>query len=213
MLTQMMAKPEAGVPALVAALLWLALSAWWLYVLNTASVKRQFGVPTQPTAARSGRPLSISIMAVLFFIAPLGLFQAWRLPPSTSWLMGCPVPVWVFRTVFVLLTGLGVWLGIGLWRLKPWARTGAIAYSIVTLINTLLQFRVPLSSFTSMLQETRTRLSAEQLTAMQSSLPTFLHGIFVMAILFEVVKVWCLVTRGSYFSRQAATMTAPPPST
>ena len=144
-----------------------SLGAWWLYYFNKGSVRAQFrsaqfqaapvlGValpesvhPTPPhsfivppPAATSARPVSISVVAVLLLVgsAMLPLSLLYRAP---VWLFGFFVSGWRASLIVALLGLAHLAAGVGLLKLKPWARILAICIAIFSLLNILLTVFLP----------------------------------------------------------------------
>lgn len=142
-----------------------ALGGWWLYFFTKKSTRAQFAggsyaaAPAAPSAIqfdlpppmrRLGRPVSITVIAVLLIIpacfAPLSLIEMRVLFP------GQQIPFMFFG---VFLTGsIGAALmvallmtqliaGIGLLRLRPWARLLAIWVEAFSLLNMIVSFAQP----------------------------------------------------------------------
>lgn len=142
----------------------LALGVWWLLLLVLRSTRAQFAAPgarerqlaldssivyaagaafVPPPVFAFRRPVSITVIAV-FLLTGVAAFPLLFLYPGN----------WRITVLFgVLLTGNKVlaallpWcvaelaLGIGLLRLKPWARVGTIAYCIATMANGIASVR------------------------------------------------------------------------
>ncbi len=191
-------------PAIVIGLLWMALSLWWCYVLNRRSVKQQFGQGTRegPASLRTGRPLSVAVIAILFMITPMALPQLWQLSASWSWILGVHVPRWLFCSVTVFLTAVSVCVGIGLWRLKPWARTAGIVYTVYEIISALLSSRTPFPTTARLPQSSS--LNPERLKQMDAVVTQALIPIILTVIvIFLAIQLWVLMTRRESFHRSA----------
>lgn len=138
-----------GVRVVLAAFYFLqmALGAWWLWLFTRESVKAQFGkaavaapAGASPAAAAArvgvaqGRPVSITIIAVLLLIgilnAPIAL--ALRLP---ALFLGKLVAGWAAAAFFLGFSVAGLAIGIGLLKLRPWSRWGAIGLYAFGLLN------------------------------------------------------------------------------
>jgi hypothetical protein len=180
---------------------WVALSLWWFYLLNKPSVKQQFGSGGSGAtiASRSSRPLSITIIAIMLFTTPLALFQLWNIPPSLSWMLGFQVPLWLFRTITLVLLPMSVAIGIGLWRLRPWARQVAIVYFVYGLLNGLLSFRVPLPSAAELYKSPL--LHPDQVASMDTLMPLMRTAILIVAVISFLLQILFLVIRRKSFYR------------
>ena len=155
----------------------MLLGIWWLYFFMKAATREQFaarrvaavpafaasGTYAPPVAAhatglayaeppmrRFGRPVSITIIAVLFLIgpcfAPISYLQMRVMFPGTG------VPVFFFGrmlagepaiVVFCLLLALRAVAGVGLLKLKPWARILAICLEVFGMVNAGVSFGLP----------------------------------------------------------------------
>ena len=188
----------AAAPILLIGIPWMTVSSWWLYLLNKPSVKLQFE-SGQLRSGKTGRPLSITVIAMFMFLAPLGLTQVWRQPASVSWLLGFHVPLWIFRSYMLLSIALSVLLGIGLWRLKPWARRGAIGYLTFCVLNILLSLRMPIPSISELSElPGGTSLNAAQLQQMVNSMWS---TIMIGAVISCLLQMWFLVNKRKNFER------------
>jgi hypothetical protein len=101
----------------------------------------------------SKRPTGITILAgVQTFVGCANLAIA-LLPMTGIWLWGTTVATWVLAHPWARPIALGgellvfaiyVWIGIGLWRLRPWARQAEIVFLVVVTLDRLadaLSFR------------------------------------------------------------------------
>ena len=137
-------------------LLLLAIGIWWLVFFNRPKVKAQFAhsAPASSDAATpesahswqnnasaapapevAQRPLSITILAWLLLAGclfiPLGLILHSPAILFTKMLTG-----WPATAVFFIFAILQLFIGIGLLRLRPFARIAAIAYFVFGAVNT-----------------------------------------------------------------------------
>jgi hypothetical protein len=146
-----------------------ALGAWWLYYFNTSSIRAQFrarfipapafsaaaipafNVPPEtpqgsfilpPPATTSARPVSISVIAVLLLAgsAMMPLSLLYRAPLL---LFGFLVSGWRAYLIVALLALTNLAAGVGLLKLKPWARILAICIAIFSVLNILLTVFLP----------------------------------------------------------------------
>ncbi len=144
------------------------LAVWWLYYFNTQKVKDLFRARNLPIAppvvqplvaqppaleplpngspAKMKRPVSITVIAALMLIyAGMAPFSLVALV-----LMKFPAPIFGFwiagwRGVAFLLSSFGVLLaaGLGLLKLRPWARILCICYLGFVIVNSVLTFVLP----------------------------------------------------------------------
>jgi hypothetical protein len=141
-----------------------ALGIWWLYYFNQRAIREEFrnpqflpaplpafGVPSAPplsgfvvpsAAAAPARPVSISVIAAMSLIgaAMLPINLLYRAPLL---LCGYLISGWRGFLFAVLLSGANVAAGVGLFKLKLWARTLAIGVAIFGLINSLATILIP----------------------------------------------------------------------
>ena len=138
-----------------------SLAIWWLYFFNTRAVKEQFGAKSYPIAPplplppqdsvglarlEHRRPISITVIAALLLVSAASGSSALFLIPFFQ------LPTILFGfiiqgsgVVALLLAFMGVQTvaGIGLLKLRPWARTLAIWYFAFTILNGLVDVLRP----------------------------------------------------------------------
>jgi hypothetical protein len=140
----------------------LGIGVWWLVFFNRARVKAQFMQPEPPPpptpqifAAQSPqvsvppivpggpqRPLSLTILAWFLLVGclflPLSL--AMRAPAIlfTNMLTGLPAALYYLVVLIVHL-----YIGIGLLRLKPLARSAGVGYCVFLFINSAVFYLAP----------------------------------------------------------------------
>ncbi|MGB6877576.1 MAG: hypothetical protein WBD87_16245 [Candidatus Acidiferrales bacterium] len=146
----------------------LALAIWWLALFTRRSVRAQlapgvtldatppvafqspsaFATPAQPLASPRmqlsyRRPVSVTVIAV-FLLAGAAFFPLIFLYPR-NWRMTMMFGVFLTGRNMILVSipwfAANVALGIGLLRLRPWARIGTVAYCIVSILNVALTAR------------------------------------------------------------------------
>jgi hypothetical protein len=207
---------------------WLTLMGigiWWLVFFTRAKVAEQFARPsqassrmvsaqeTQPTDGRipelggvrkTTRPLSITIIAWLLLVGclfmPLAL--VFRMPAAifTSLVAG--------RTAFLVYVCFIVaqlCIGVGLLRLKPAARTGAIAYFVFGFANTAVFYLAPGSHarLAALMESERSifpwmRQLQDQAQYQIDLTPSLILGSLVGLVLIAV-QVYFLITRKRAF--------------
>ena len=141
------------------------LGVWWLYYFNTSLIRAQFRAPRfisapafsaatmpafnvplgtppgsfilPPPATASTRPVSISVIAVLLLVgsASLPFSLLYRAPVL---LFGFLVSGWRAYLIVAVLGLANLAAGVGLLKLKPWARILAICIVIFSMLNILL---------------------------------------------------------------------------
>jgi hypothetical protein len=114
----------------------IGIGVWWVVFLTRPKVAAQFGgAGTAAFETGSGRPISISIIAWLMLIGIVGAIFALVMhspvPLFTTTLSGLPAAVYMIAMIVAV-----AYCGVGLLRLQPAARLGAIAYFVFGLVNT-----------------------------------------------------------------------------
>jgi hypothetical protein len=94
----------------------------------------------------SKRPTGITILAgVQTFVGFVNVAVA-LLPMTGIWLWGITISTWVRTHPWarpialcseLLVFAIYIWIGIGLWRLRPWARRAEIVFLVVVLLDRL----------------------------------------------------------------------------
>jgi len=149
----------AGASAMVAvrvfmgvfAFLLLGTGVWWLVYFTRTRVKEQFVSPAVATdeitldalAHQRRRPLSITIIAWLLLggcmSIPLNLWLHMPLILFTRMITSRPA-----ATIYcVVITVLNLYVGVGLLRLRPMARTVGIAYFVFAFVNGAVFYFAP----------------------------------------------------------------------
>ena len=185
-------------------IIFIGLGVGWLVQFTSKKVERQFqadaatlttvltpmGVPS--TAPRllavlpSGRPLSITIIAVwLVAVTPLTVFL--ELPNRGTAFLGTPLAApfssWTASVYVVTLTTASVALGLGLLRMKRWARTGTVVLCILWVVGkTVSLLRLDTFALTS---------AAAKVTIPHSFI--WLYSLWEAVL--PAVALWFLVTR------------------
>jgi hypothetical protein len=187
-----------------------AVAIWWLLLFTRPRVKKQF--EREPTGAasylaqvpfRRARPISITVISIMLLWAVPGLLLMtltnrffW---PSgfPAWILGAEVTGHKAMLVYVGLGLIEAALGLGLWRMKPWARTGTIAFCVFSLVNAGVMALRP---------ETFTRTLAAFYAANRVTIP---EPVQIPAVVFEValafgavlilLAVWFLVRHKAAF--------------
>jgi hypothetical protein len=210
----------------------VSIGVWWLVFFTRPKVKEQF-VPPQPLvtgAAVEGigstpnfgaqpsappiarRPLSLTVIACLLlagcFFMPMGL---WLRSPGillTRVLTGWPATLY-----YVVIIVIQLYVGIGLLRLKPSARTVGVAYYAFFFVNMAVFYLAPggRSRVLEMLQKSQASMPWIQGQAAQygdpfqfmSSTP-YLVFMAATGLTFALVPLYFLVTRKDAFEKAAA---------
>jgi hypothetical protein len=145
------------------------LGAWWLYYFNQSSIRAQFRAPQVPAVALTAtalpafgvppapplgsfvlpppadtpaRPVSISIIAVLllFGAAMMPLSLLFRTPLL---FFGFLLSGWRGYLLALALSATNLAAGVGLFKLKLWARTLAICATIFNILNVTFTVLLP----------------------------------------------------------------------
>jgi hypothetical protein len=190
-------------------LLLAAVGVWWLVFFNRASVKGQF-LGGAPAAARSGRPISISIIAWLLLLGSLTTLGC-ALLRFPAVFFNRLLTGWAAVLCYLAFAVVTLYLGFGLLRLNPRARVLAIYYTVFAMLNAMLFYTLPGAK--------------ERLSAMTSSLPQFLRPatptpvptlnpwfLVVWIGVFMAGQIYFLVTRKAAFYRSHVTNEGVSPS-
>jgi hypothetical protein len=176
-----------------------AIGIWWLILFTRPSVMLQFS-GGRPVADEGGRPLSITLIAWLLLLsalsAPFGLLA--RMPTILMGflLTGCGAALTYASLLIVLL-----YLGIGLLRLKPLARTLTVYYSIFAIVN--MAFFCLRSGYESRMSA----LMSASSSLFHSSVPPMVFPplpFLVLTVATMGVQIYFLVTRKGAFERPPA---------
>lgn len=111
-------KTVFGVMALISAL-HAAVGGWWVVYFSLKKTTEAFR--TGLTAAKSRRPLLISILAVLNLIGAASCLLASTLP-FPAFLFSLILEGWRKALLYLSLAAIYAAIGLGLWRLREWAR-------------------------------------------------------------------------------------------
>ena len=201
---------------LVMALMQLALAAlgaWWLYYFNRAQTKLRFAGEMNGEATEAGRrPLSIAILAVLsLFGVPWMLVAAW---------LGVPISFFGIlmegngaRIAYLLFAALGLYIGMGLWRLVPASRLLAIALYVFGCVNSVLFYALPgrEARYHRLLTESS---QMWHFPDVPQQTPQFLFGAWagiVGSLIVSAVAIYYLVTRYYAFQPESVQPSDQPP--
>ena len=190
------------------------LGIWWLVLFNLKSVRAQFdetratGVyaegphTAQARAIRPRRPLSITIIAVLYLMGlPGALFALIR--PYPAILMGQVLEGNPARLVFIVQGAIVLTLGVGLLQLKPWARILGICLSAVYALSGVVLFFMPASSEKMLAAMMKfTPPEAQRIAA--GTLRTMLPFGLLIGILFSLAILWILAANRAAFTSDRA---------
>lgn len=112
-----------------------AIGVWWLVLFNRGRGKAYF--TELEAGTESGRPLSISVLAWYLIGGGLSIL-AMALLGMPSIFFGLILTGWAAVLVYFGFAATQMCLGVGLLRLREWARAGSIAYFCVMAVNGLV---------------------------------------------------------------------------
>lgn len=174
------------------------LGAVWLYYFNRRATREAFG---RTAAVESGRPLSISIIGWWLLIAGLGTMLATPLLQMPGSIFVWVVTGWEAVAWYVAIGALNVYVGYGLLRLNPVARTIAIWALCFGAVNGAVFFAFPG-------REARitTLMSHSRFGSYAVPPPQFLTMVFMLPVMVIslAVPLWFLITRKPAFERGKA---------
>ncbi|HUJ39830.1 MAG TPA: hypothetical protein VLW54_04730 [Candidatus Acidoferrales bacterium] len=189
-------------------------SIWWLVLFSLKSVRAQFdetgvvgaysetGDTAQARAMKPRRPVSITVIGCLYVLgAPGAIFGLVR--PYPALLLGYMIEGNAARLVYLLHGAIALVLGLGLLKLKPWARILAICLTVFYGLGAVAMYFHP-ESMQKMLAlvpastPPEARAVAGQL--MQSMLPFSI----LLGALVSLAILWFLITSKDAFTPRAA---------
>ena len=146
----------------------LAIGAWWLVCLNLKSVRAIFAGATAELV-ESRRPILISIYAVFLFAGSIYLASVVYLhsPAALLWLT---LRGRAGAAVYICSAALNLVVGIGLWRLKEWARRLALALVAFSLAQCSFIFFRPAPIQDTIITRTK------RVIILHAASPDSLHG-------------------------------------
>jgi hypothetical protein len=190
---------------LVASAIPMGIAAWWLVLFLRRGVKQQFGGATGATLeapCSRGRPVSITVIAICLLLSVPGmLWMLYLTFPSRpqgipAIVLGSLVSGWGAAAYSLAMLAAVLTLGLGLWRLQPWARTGAIVYSVFSILNSITMALRP-GSVTRMLT------AMETVNPALGSYPVsqgFLRFVVFFGAGLPAVALWFLCKRKASFA-------------
>jgi hypothetical protein len=206
----------------------LALAIWWLTLFTRRSVRAQFApgvtldiaypqpafVPPAPPLASGAqftsprtqlsyrRPVSVTVIAVLLLAGAAGFPLIFLYPPN--WRIAAAFGVVLTGkpalAVFAVYSALGVLLGAGLLRLKPWARMAAILYAVALTVNGVVSMRAQMRAV-QMLQSTMgmPKFPGNEAQTFQRIMHVSMIIGVVFGVALNLVAIYFLVTRRAAF--------------
>jgi hypothetical protein len=163
------------------------------------------------------RPVSITVIAVLLLLNvaafPVLLFYPakWRVMAFFGFVLTGKAVLFVLAAFSVI----SLTLGVGLLRLKPWARVGAIVYALLLIVNVAVSSRAQMRAF-QILQAAMhlPQTPGPQGQSFDHMFQSVMHISMFIGILFAVginlAGIYFLATRGAAFQPPPV---APAPST
>ncbi len=213
---------------LVMACFWLALAAigtWWAIFFTRLGVKVQFepSAVSLPAAAfpgaipgpllpaisnKPGRPVSLTVIACLLLLGALFV--------PIAFLMHMPgivltkiVSGWPAAAYYLAIAIASLYVGIGLFRLWPFARKVGVVYSVLLLINSAAFYLAPggVGRMRSLIEAQSTifpwmRLTQTQPTLQPDMAPAMMVG-GVTGLIFVTAQIYFLITRKEAFEAAA----------
>src|SRR5262249_11247213 len=153
-------------------------------------------------AMPDARPLSIAVLAILNFLAvPTCLFCIWKSSPIM--IFGTFVQGPAARLVWIVFLAVGLYTGIGLWRLNPTSRYVAICFYLFGVVNTVLFWFLPgrerrlADLYAKSIEVWHLQTQAAQPNSLQTGFWAGMIGTF----LFSAVAIYFLVARRTAFHR------------
>lgn len=187
----------------------VGIGAWWLFYLNRKAVKQEFQgariesatiggarIEGAAIASKSTRPLSISIIGWYLVVSAI----------CCIWILFLPIPIFFFyfllkgqtaRFVFLGMAVLQVVMGVGLLKLKNWARIASICYFAFFGVNGVAMVLIPGNSarFNAAMNETQRMFGAP---------PSPIHVPLWVGLFFtlplSIAIPWFLVARSHAFA-------------
>lgn len=208
----------------------VAVGVWWLVFFNRAKVKQQFAASPTPAVGATtteaisssvapvavvaprppGRPLSLTIIAWLLLVGclfvPLNLYLHTPVVLFTRIVAGWPAALYLLA-----VTAIHLYIGIGLLRLKPLARTIGVAYCLFLFVNAGVFYLAPggRSRMLDLMQRSMALFPGmeewqnQQVTTLFASTP-FLWVAAISGLIVLVFPLYFLVTRKQAFEQAAA---------
>lgn len=174
---------------------------WWLVLFSRPSVRLQFAGTTQ--LAEDARPLSISMIGWLLILGaaciPFGLFTK-----APMVLFGSLLTGWPAKLLYLGFGLFGLYLGVGLLRLKDICRTLTIYYLIFGTINSAFFYLRP--GYQRRMDALISANSAVFHTP-PASFPFPVRPFLVAMTALVAVQIYFLVTRKRFFYSQHSTST------
>ncbi len=217
---------------LVMGLFWAALlsvAVWWVLFFTRAKVKAQFVPPvgwslspstpvetvlpeaSSPVQGTPDRPLSLTIIAWLLLIG-CAFFPVSIAMRSPTFLLTKVLSGWPAGIYFLVAGALQLYIGIGLLRLRPSARTVGVWYYIVMMVNVGCFYSAPGSRvrFTALMEAQKKVFPwlfwmQDQPEFHFDPLP-FMYVGACFGTIAIAIPIYFLVTRKAAFERAAASV-------
>jgi hypothetical protein len=209
----------------------VGIGIWWVVFFTRASVKKQFVPIQQPVtgtaleapllppdsliaasvASAPTRPLSLTIIAWLLLVgslfAPISLFLRYPAAIFTKVVTGWPATLY-----YLAIAVVGLYVGIGLLRLKPLARSVGVAYYGLFFVNMAVFYLAPggRTRMLDLMQRSQSIFPGVQTqpwkdwNATQLFDTRFLAVMACIGLLSILAPIYFLVTRRQAFERAAA---------
>jgi hypothetical protein len=200
---------EAKLIMVAIALAIAALGVGWLCYFNRKGTRSVF-LTEDRSDAPDARPLSITVLAVLNFLAvPTCLFCLWKASPIM--VFGTFAEGIAARVLWCIFLAVALYTGVGLLRLNPASRYVAICFYLFGIVNTVLFYFIPgrEERLAQLYRKSMETWRMQSPGPQQSALNAGFWGGLIGTFLFSGIAIYFLVARRSAFEPQALTL-APP---
>lgn len=193
-----------------------AIGVWWMIFFNLKSTREQFTGIAQPPlgfqgtmtpapsqARPAGRPVSITVVACLYILGvaslPYSLSGNYPLIVFNRLLWGGPA-----KAAYVAIAAIGLYVGIGLLRMRPDARIVGIGLSTFNVLNAVLFALMPGANerFAVFMSAVNVPNAPNVLSA--SSMLWIMKFSMLVGAGLSVGILWILIASKSAFERAAA---------
>ena len=169
------------------------IGVWWLVLFNRPHSKEYFAAGE---AGETAKPLSISIIAWLLLLsgALVAVFALFRLP---AMLFGLLIVGWAAVPLYIALAAVQVYLGLGLLKLREFARIGTIAYFCLGPLSSIVSLLGP--GYPKMMRQLQMDMPAFFLSGGQIPVTQTPWFSVVAAVIFAALAVFFLIRRRAAF--------------
>ncbi|MGB0036278.1 MAG: hypothetical protein WBP79_12455, partial [Candidatus Acidiferrales bacterium] len=183
----------------------LALGVWWLYFFNRKAVIAQFrGEAVSDAQAPFRRPISLSILAWFLLFGSCSCLVCLVLSFPTI-LFGILLTGRAAKIVFLAYGVMLLFIGVGILKLKPWARKLSIWYFSISIASMTLSLALPGSE--ARFERAYSALESTFGTTGPQVHPPVWSSILIGLISFGV-PLWLVISRKQAFTQNR--VSAPP---